>query len=235
MTAQRVRIKLHVSLQSGLHIAGPGRIVALVDRPIELDPAGYPLIPASSMRGRLRTHLERLLRAWGEPVCTPPAPERMCPQIAFTPAPQDGYCLACRLFGSPWRDAALVSDDLRLVDHQRALSSELMRSGRTSLAIGRRLGVAQADRLFSMETTARALDEEPLRFEGYLHGQLTRTETGWLLAAAQLITHVGGGKARGAGHLTVSIAGVEWWQEQRWMAEPVVNKLIEEALGEHHG
>lgn len=224
---------MQAELASGLHILGPGRTVALVDRAIELDAQGFPLIPASSIRGRVRAHLERLLRAWGQPVCTPPAPERMCPHAwgEDDEGPRGGYCQACRIFGSPWYPAAIINTDLRLVDSQRRASPELLRTERMSLGISRRLGTAQGERLFSTEATVRDLDARPLRFEGLISGRLTPIEAGWLLAGLQLVTHAGGNKARGLGELTLSAAEVTWWQNGEWVAADA-RPLIEEVLSD---
>lgn len=232
MTGQPIRIKLQAKLQSALHIAGPGRAVALVDRPIELDTAGYPLIPASSIRGRLRAHLERLLKAWQLPVCTPPLTVQMCPHLwnrSSNPPPEGGYCLACRLFGSTWYEAALVSDDLRLIETQRG-DPGILRIERRSLGIGRRLGTAQSEHLFATETTTSHLGREPLCFEGSMTGLVTPQEAGWVLAAVPTITHAGGSKARGLGALQLTVTEVAWWQTGGWAIVPEPAHLIEEAL-----
>ena len=233
MIAQPIRIKLQAKLQSALHIAGPGRAIALVDRPIELDTAGYPLIPASSIRGRLRAHVERLLDALKQPVCHPPQPMQMCPHVwSQEKQPEEGYCLACRLFGSAWYEAALVNDDLRLIESQRG-DSEILRMERMSLSVGRRLGTAQSERLFATETTTPRLAEEPLCFEGNMTGMVTPQEAGWLLAAVPTVTHIGGSKARGLGALQLSAIDVAWWQQAEWKSIQAPSDLIEEALS--HG
>ncbi|HBY93091.1 MAG TPA: hypothetical protein DEP84_03855 [Chloroflexi bacterium] len=228
-----IRITLQAKLAAGLHILGPGRTVALVDRAIEVDAQGFPLIPASSIRGRVRAHLERLLRAWGQPVCTPPAPERMCPHAwNQDEGPPAGYCQACRIFGSPWYPAAIINTDLRLVDSQRTAGPDFLRTERMSLGISRRLGTAQGERLFSTEATVRDLDARPLCFEGLISGRLTPIEAGWLLAALQLVTHAGGNKARGLGELCVSATEVTWWQDGQWVAtdgRPMIEEVLSDA------
>jgi|YNPNPStandDraft_1061719.scaffolds.fasta_scaffold22715_2 CRISPR/Cas system CSM-associated protein Csm3 (group 7 of RAMP superfamily) len=220
--SDRLRIVLEAELRSPLHILGPGRHVALVDRPVELDAQGYPIIPASSMRGRIRAHLERLLRQMGQPVCAPPSPEQMCPH-----AGHDGYCMACRVFGSPWRPAAMVSSDLRLVAPRP--DADLLRSERTSVGISRRLGTAQAERLFTIETVDTSFGAAKLVFEGEMVGQATPEEAGWLLAAVPLVTHLGGSKARGLGGISLRAKEVCWWREGEWQSADV-NRLIEEVL-----
>lgn len=225
--AELIRIQLQAELASALHILGPGR-TSLLDRPIELDAQGYPLIPASTIRGRLRAHLERLLAAWGQAVCTPPAPDRMCPHACRTRAPDGGFCMACRIFGSPWYAAGVFSADLRLATPQR-IAPELLRSDRASVGISRRLQTAQAERLFSTETTIQTVGAAPLRFEGALNGRLDRLEAGYLLAATGLVAHAGGSKARGLGALRLTVTAVEWRRERAWVADDA-RGLIEEAL-----
>lgn len=219
----RLRIVLEAELHSPLHILGPGRTVALVDRPVELDTQGYPFIPASSIRGRLRVHLERLLRQMGYPVCTPPAPEQMCPHAGY-----DDYCLACRVFGSPWRPSGIVNDDLRLVA-PGSTSPDLLRSERTSVGINRRLGTAQAERLFSLEAVAAGSGNTRLTFEGEMVGRLTAEEAGWLLAAVPLVAHLGGSKARGLGEVSLRVKEAAWRREGRWLPADV-QRLMEEVL-----
>ena len=224
--AEMIRIALRAELRTALHILGPGRAAALTDRPIELDPDGYPLIAASSIRGRLRAHLERLLAAYGQPVCAPPAAERMCPH---GPArPDGGYCMACRIFGSPWREAGITTSDL-LLDPDQRVDSSLLRGERTSVSISRRLGTAQSERLFALETTRPALDGAPLAFQGTLIGRIEPVEAGYLLAAVGLVTHAGGSKARGLGELRLAATSVDWRRANAWV-EADAHELIEEAL-----
>jgi CRISPR/Cas system CSM-associated protein Csm3 (group 7 of RAMP superfamily) len=220
--AELLRIELAAELASALHILGPGRTAGLLDRPIELDAEGYPLIPASSLRGRLRVHLERLLHASGHQVCIPPSAERMCPHA------WGDYCIACRIFGSSWYESDLIVGDLRLDARQRSYPA-LLRAERTSVSISRRLHTAQAERLFATETTARTLGREPLRFVGQLHARLEPFEAGFLLAAARLVTHAGGSKGRGLGALRLEATAVEWRRNGAWVAADA-GTLVEEAL-----
>lgn len=242
-----IRIQVTATLTAAMHILGPGRTMALTERPIELDTEGYPLIPASSIRGRIRAQLERLLVATGAVVCKPPVADQMCPhysrhsnvdsqsqsgnQIHFANQPETAYCMACRIFGSSWRAGALVTDNLLLVEQHRLDYAELLRTERTSVSISRRLGVAQSARLFSTETTVHELQRgEPLTFSGVFRGRLSRVEAGWLLAALQSVTHVGGNKARGLGSLQLHVAEVAWRQHGQWVTETDPTILIEEAL-----
>lgn len=200
MNNSRVQITLEAQLYSPLHIAGPGRKIALVDRPIELDSRNFPLIPASSARGRIRVHLERLLKTMNQPVCAPPTPERMCPHCwaETAHAPASFICMACRLFGNPWHYARVVNDDLLFMPEEgEELEPDLLRMERTSLSVSRILGTAQAERLYTTESTTTQSNGRALRFEGLMGGALSDIELGWFLRrgmpSGQRIPGVAGG------------------------------------------
>jgi len=149
----------------------------------------------------------------------------MCPHlegIAALVPEEEPYCLACRIFGSSWRESAVVFSDLKL---EGAEKESLTRTG---VGISRRLGSAQAERLFTTETTA-----EELRFAGEVEGLLTREEAGWLLVALRTVTHLGGGKARGLGEVHLTSESLERWDAEReeWAAEDAA-RLIEEVLSD---
>ena len=233
MNYSRVRITLQAELHSPLHIAGPGRNVVLVDRPIELDSRNFPIIPASTVRGRIRVHLERLLKTMNQPVCVPPTPQRMCPHCWNETAstPPDLICMACRLFGNPWHYARVVNDDLLLISAEGvAHDPELLRMERTSLSVNRRLGTAQAERLYTTESTTTQSNGQPLQFVGLMGGALSDEELGWLLAAIPLVTHAGGSKGRGMGQLQLTATGVDRWVEKKWRAVADLEKLISEVI-----
>jgi CRISPR/Cas system CSM-associated protein Csm3 (group 7 of RAMP superfamily) len=233
MNNSRVRIRLQAQLHSPLHIAGPGRNVALVDRPIELDSRNLPIIPASTARGRIRVHLERLLKTMKQPVCVPPTPEQMCPHRwrEGDLAPTDLICMACQLFGNPWHYARVLNDDLLFVgDDITGQTPDLLRMERTSLSVSRILGTAQAERLYTTESTIAQVNGQALRFEGLMTGALSDIELGWLLGSIRLVTHAGGSKARGMGQLQFTATHVDRWDGTQWRAVVDVEKLISEVL-----
>ncbi|GBC92724.1 hypothetical protein HRbin15_01201 [bacterium HR15] len=182
-------MELKVRLLADLHTAGPGRSVPLVDRCVEVDARGEPFIPASSFRGRVRAHLERLLSALGHPVCQPPNPARMCPL-------EDGtFCLACQIFGNPSRQSAIHFSDLKPAQAVPELPV------RVGIGINRDLQTVEAQRLFLLET----VPVSDVEFVGTVEGWLLSDQLGWLIGAIGLITHLGGNKARGLGRVQVEI------------------------------
>jgi CRISPR-associated protein Csm3 len=85
----RLIIDYEVRVKSDLHIGGhestaPGEI----DNPVIKDGNDFPMIPGSSLKGVLRTEMERLLRGANKKACTP---NNLC-------EPKD-ECTVCLLFG----------------------------------------------------------------------------------------------------------------------------------------
>mgnify|MGYP000123796775 CR=1 FL=1 len=228
------RLDTEVVLKGMLHVAGLGRPRPLVDRCVAVDEHGVPYLPASSVRGRVRAHLERLLRAWGLPVCAPPRPERMCPHACLE-GTEGGYCLACRLFGSPWRDGAVVCEDFRPQGGPGSGGAEPhtwdgLMVVRTGVGIGRKLGTVREERLFFTEALPRVIAGEGLRFGGALEVRAEPAELGWLVAAMRLVTHLGAQKGRGLGRVELRVTGVARWDGRDWVSEDP-GRFCEEVVG----
>lgn len=222
----RWRITLKVQTLTDFHTLGPGRTLPFLDRPLQVDSLGRPIIPGSLIRGRVRAHLERLLKARGKPVCRPPNPQNMCPhnrEVTQELASGDEkYCLACRIFGSAWRESGVVFSDFHLDGGSQELPT------RTGVGISRTLGTVQAERLFFTEAVPSGL-----RFTGQAEGWLSREEAGWLVAAIKLVTHLGGDKSRGLGRVQFTSIEVKRWDTEKgkWVEENPRN-LLKEAIGD---
>ncbi len=87
----RLRFRSPVGVFTGLGIAG------LVDRTVVRDAAGLPVIPGSTVKGRLRFFAERVLRA------APEEPGSYSIHGVNRPHCKDpaDACTLCRLFGNP--------------------------------------------------------------------------------------------------------------------------------------
>jgi len=224
---ERFQILLELITEAPLYIAGPGRTVPLVDRSVEVDEEGLPFIPGSSLRGRTRAHFERLAGVLGEPICSPPRPDRVCPhniQVIEKLQKQgdtEPFCLACRTFGSSWRDSTVNFSDLKVVKRQRELLRRESFPLRTGVSISRRLVTAQPEKLFVVETAPGSVEDNRIAFEGVIEGLLGRKQIGLLIAALRAITHIGGNKARGLGRVKLDIKKLEFWNDktQKWGEE----------------
>jgi len=107
-----LKVEMTFALETPLHVAGD-RLAFGVDRAIYLDPrAGKterPAIPATTLKGVLRYHVEALLRAKGHDVCEAPRPDRMCPRAGKS------TCMVCEVFGSPRIKSRLIFQEIVLL------------------------------------------------------------------------------------------------------------------------
>ncbi len=210
--------RMHIEIQPlVIEMDGPlalntGFRRGLIHRTVERDAGGLAYIPASSFKGRVRRACEQVARQVGLRVCNAPRPDGMC-------SAHKQACLVCRVFGMPGRSSGLHWRDARLSQEYQALlgkdegqaNLEAQFYTRTQVQLGRTLGTAAADRLFTSESTI-----ENLRFESAIEGWLEVTpiagedSTGGyelllLLAGLRLVNTVGGGASRGAGWLSLDL------------------------------
>lgn len=182
----------------------------LIHRTVERDAEGFAYIPASSLKGRVRRACEQVARQAGLRVCRAPRPNGMC-------SAHNQTCLVCRIFGTPGQDSKLHWRDARLLpDYQGVFggdAAELTAQfyARTQVQLSRALGTAAPDRLFTSEFAV-----ENLCFESAITGWLDITpiagddSTGGyelllLLAGLRLVSTMGSGSSRGAGHCVIRL------------------------------
>ncbi len=200
----RFRVEITVQSLSGVAIAGGRLPRPELDRGTLRDWESRPMIPGSSLRGRARAQLEGILRALGQAVCAAPAAERMCPQVRLPELPpEEEYCLACRIFGSPWRPSTVRCGDLRL-KHGSEGGQAHVTDMRPGVGISRYTGTAEPQRLYLLENACRGLE-----YTGRVEGELTEEELPWLLAALASVRHLGGQKARGLGQVELVLDKLE--------------------------
>ncbi|MGB9886313.1 MAG: RAMP superfamily CRISPR-associated protein [Moorellales bacterium] len=208
------RLRVEIRVATMLCVGGPGRPHPLADQVVAVDEQGRPYVPASTVRGRLRAHLERLLWAYGQPVCNPPRPAHMCPHAGLQDVP-GGYCRACRLFGSPWREGSIRVGDFHLAGGTGPGSGShppVRTVVRTGVGIGRRLATVAEGKLFFTEAVVGGMEEDAARFVGEIGVMADhRGEIGWLMAAMSLVSHLGGHKGRGLGRVSMELGAVSRW------------------------
>lgn len=237
MVASQVSMEVRYQLAGPYAVQGGGTYDPGVDQGVERAPDGWPLIPASSWRGRVRAHLESLLRGLGVPVCTPPNPARTCPHdgpvLARLHPHGRRFCPVCELFGSPWRPSRIVFTDL--THPQRGGQPEPI-AARVNVAINRFLGAVEEQRLVAYEAAGYGADEASRVLAGRVSGCLEPSQAGLLLVALRLPTHLGGKKARGLGLIQQMRLQVTIQPAPAGPEEPVeastIEAWIEQALEE---
>ena len=189
-----MQMKLSVTFETPVNIGGYGA-PTFVDRPFRRDRDGWPFIPASSLKGRLRHECERLARALGYAVCAGPNPTRMCRGEA------QKVCPVCQIWGSPWIAGNVYPTDLTL-ERPPELGDTVPPSAiRYNVSISRRRRVAEDAHLF---TTELFLPGIPLTFSGVWEASLSLQELVLVEAGLGAITALGRAKTGGLGWCAIN-------------------------------
>lgn len=206
MPLYKVDLQLRLELLTPLHIGTGYGLAGYIDARTLTDYEGYPYIPGSSLKGRLRYYLQRLQSTLGRGQGKPD------PLV--------------NLFGKEDKVGGLFFTDLRLdeawanlVQRLRSRTDRetpvegLLTQRQTNVMLSRLRGVAVEQRLFTVETVP-----PHLRFDGRIRGHLGdrgRTvsingghyprDLALLVAASRALTHLGGRKSRGLGRCRLII------------------------------
>jgi len=182
----KLKVEMVFALDTPYHVSAD-RLSFGIDKAIYIDPRDdktkTPAIPATSLKGVLRYHVEAVLRAKGIDVCEAPRPDRMCPR------PGNSNCMVCEVFGSPRIKSRLVFRDI-------VLNSDI--DTRMGVGIERRRKTSKEDHLFSFEVGYGK------QFSTKVKGMFTSSDEA-MKACALLFVGVkagfalGGAKSRGLG------------------------------------
>ena len=193
------RLDLELEFDTGFNVGSGAMSESWADKPFVRDWRGLPMIPASSLKGRLRHECERLARAlYGEQRCQAPTPDTMCQVDPHSANVEQQLCPTCRLFGSPWYESPVAFSDLELKEPAFLLDPKY--SPRTSLrygvALSRHRRVAEERLLYTTEVF------EPggvLVFAGTIEGRAADGDLALLVGGLDSLFTLGGGKSRGLG------------------------------------
>lgn len=206
MNLYKIDLQVRLELETPLHVGTGYGLAGYIDARTLAGPDGYPYIPGSSLKGRLRYYLRRLLPALGRGTGNPGPLENL-----FGEEEQVG-----NLFFTDLRlDRAWVNlaERLRQRTDEETPVEGLLTRRHTNVMLSRLRGVAVEQRLFTVETVTPHLG-----FHGRIHGHLSdegRTLTvkghtcprdlALLVAACRALTHLGGRKSRGLGRCRLII------------------------------
>ena len=124
-------------------------------RPLR-DEMGEVILPASSVRGTLRSQTEKIIRTLGARACEP-GQAGTC-RAADVKQDYQGLCLACRLFGAQgWRSPVRISD-FRLTHSREETTQEL-------LAIDRFTGGGKYGAKFNIQAIYKPVFEGEIEIE----------------------------------------------------------------------
>jgi len=211
----RIRVSLTLVCATPPSIGAGGVGGTVADKVVVRNGSGQFIVPASQVKGKLRHACEQLLRAYDVPLCRPPVPENMCPQLRGMPeetwqslpvdAEGNRRCLLCAVFGSPAYPSRLRFHDLV------AVPSDLPRESlRTMVSLNRQRRAAQEKRLFLVET-APPLEGLEFASQEAITGHVDEeAHLHLLLAGLNLLHNWGGGSSRGLGWAATQ---AEAWME----------------------
>ena len=191
-----MRIELTLTCSTPLNIGSGAQQGTLADRAMIKDSDGWPYVPASALKGRLRHAVEQVAAGLDlrPPVCR--THQKMCRDA-------DNPCPACAIFGSPWIPGRLRFVDLPLTkpDFLGQMREERrLRHPHTQVrygvAINRQRGVAEDQLLYTTELFEPGIE---LGFGGTLTGDLTRQQAALVVAGLRWIPALGRGKSGGLG------------------------------------
>lgn len=199
------------------NIGSGGRGGALADRAFIKARDGWPYIPATALKGRLRHAVERVARGLGKTVCD--THHKMCRD-------RHTACPVCRVFGSPWLPSPLHFADLILSGPEVLVKQRVdainppLYAHRYGVGINRRRRVAGEHLLYTTELFKPGVE---VTFTGILRGMMTIEEAAWVVAGFNLLSSMGGGKSTGLGWLKAEVA-------VRQAGKPVAVEVLRRAV-----
>lgn len=145
---QRIIISAKIKAETSLHVGSGGKESSIgeADLPVIKDADNIPYIPGSSLKGKVRSEIERICRQKNLKICNPPAADKMCGSIETN---FEEFCICCKIFGTAGRKLSYNSK-VKFRDAHLSMSSEVVEI-RSGNAIDRKTGTASRGGLFSSE------------------------------------------------------------------------------------
>ncbi len=214
---KRVRIEYHLTAASGVLVGSTAEALSIgLDKATirrhqveeknskkNLPRKQEPMLPGSTIKGKVRNECERILASLGWPVCRAPRADTMCPHFDLNGV--SAMCAVCQIFGSPNQQSRLFFNDATASSAAR-LRSYLTRV-QTGVSLARRRRTAEDERLYFIERGVEGLTYAG-EIEGRLDDDTAARQLALVIAALQNLVAVGGSKSRGAGWTRAEIVKV---------------------------
>ncbi|MBC8234828.1 hypothetical protein H8E77_35230 [bacterium] len=203
----RLEAKLEFNMKTALIIAGGEISSGLgIDKATVRGKKGQLIIPASSIKGKLRDECQRILLGLNPSifVCMAPRAEEMCPQ-PFIDEEENSVrcCPICEIFGSPWAPCQLYFSDL-IVTNEDLNESRNIKIG---VSIDRHSRTAKEKSLYYLGTSPQGV-EYTFANSSLVGGGLTirgevkdAKQAALLYVGIQSLLNIGGSKSVGLGWL----------------------------------
>jgi CRISPR/Cas system CSM-associated protein Csm3 (group 7 of RAMP superfamily) len=205
----KIKLEFNIKVESALCVGSTADVQAIgVHKTTTLNSRGQLIVPASTIKGKLRAECERILRGLEVKICVPPNPETTCPNFwKALSKTQQKYCPICEIFGSPWRkgslhffDATIQNDpqeNLLIQERHRSVDRQV----RPGVSISRRRATAEPEKLFFIEAS---LPHARFLFRGEIDGEVPEPKySALLIVGLKSIVAFGGGRSRGMGWIRI--------------------------------
>jgi CRISPR/Cas system CSM-associated protein Csm3 (group 7 of RAMP superfamily) len=222
-----LELELSVIPKTAFHIGTGYGTAGICDSRTVRDRDGFAYIPGSTIKGRIKHYYRIIAKSLGyDEICRDEAP---C-----------NNCVMCSLFGSALSPGEVIfgnaelSEDLRDIMKDNKYRMQAFRSVesnvRTNVTINRYRGVAEPQRLFSVETV-----NPEMEYHGRIFGRIKPTECigdipieiMLLVAAIRSIEAFGGRKSRGLGRCRIEIKNDIIIDTKTYKAHDLLEKLKE--------
>jgi len=190
-----LKLQIEMNLQTPLHTTGDRRALG-ADKASAVSSSGSYIIPASSLKGRLRSRAEAILKSWGLNVCSAPDPGGMCRD-------RSSLCLVCRVFGSPRYRSPIKFGEAKP-------PGDVIPEIRSGVAISRTRRTALDQHIFFVETIFSDFSDPSNKWTAAADGCFPTTErareaAALIILAARCNSAIGSGKSRGLGWVSTQV------------------------------
>ncbi|MBD3181261.1 hypothetical protein GF312_03145 [Candidatus Poribacteria bacterium] len=198
----KLEAKLEFNITTALIIAGGEMNSRLaVDKSTIRNRSGHLIIPASTIKGRLRDECQRILLSLNHEIfiCKPPVAENMCPQPFINGKTEIECCSICQLFGSPWEPSPLYFSDMVFTDPDTIKRVEST-TVKTRVAINRHTRIARDKSLHYLETSPQGYSSTFKSKTYTIKGEVPdESKAALLFLGIQSLFNIGGSKSVGLG------------------------------------
>jgi len=203
--------KIIICLKSNLHVGSGFGFARIVDLMSVKDANGLAYIPASTIKGKLRSACSKIAFTLLDEQDFLSRESKICQKLSKDVCkhedPKD-RCIICRLFGSPYAEGKLIfkdavineddADKITTLSYINRFRIDEQNEIRSSVKLSRRLRISSPQNLFTVESTSKKLT-----FSGsiYAKEELTDQEQNLLKYGLKILSHIGGQKSRGLGRI----------------------------------
>ena len=211
MDKRIVNLQIDITFHSPFIVGSGFGMAGIIDSTTVKDNDNIVFVPASTIKGKIRSEFKKVWESFGEAVCNSIIANR--PEICKSDDIKDA-CAMCRIFGSEFYEGHLIFEDAVMDSKTRELFSKIVKSRplpafqssiRTGTRLNRYLRTVEKGALFTFEVV-----NPYVTFTSVISGSCYMTDEEYSLfkGTIETITHLGGNKAGGMGRCNIQLVEV---------------------------